>query len=123
MALVMKIKKGIFKALYLIMRASDQDSPQAAVEAIDRDTVEIFCKTLRSELLDTSKPFSKQYLQMLVKEIILKDGTALIRGGYFPLAGAIRYSAEKKKPITAKSVIGFNSIWRPRDDSNVRPLP
>ena len=103
--------------------ASYQDSPQAMVEAIDRTIVDEFCQTLRAELLDTAKPFSKQYLQLLVREIVLKDGTAVIRGGRRPLAGAIRYSAEKKNPITAKSVIGFNSCWRPRDDSNVRPLP
>jgi len=100
-----------------------QDSPQAQAESIDKKQVEEFCATLKKELLDTSKPFSKQYLQLLVKEIILKDGVARIRGGYRPLAGVIRCGAEKKNPITAKSVIGFNSEWRPRVDSNDRPLP
>ena len=103
--------------------ANYQDSPQAVVDAIDRREVEEFCATLKRDLLDTSKPFSKQYLQQLVKEIVLTDGVARIRGGHRPLAGAIRLSAEKKNPITSKKVIGFNSVWRPRDDSNVRPLP
>ena len=100
-----------------------QDSPHAIVETIDRREVEGFCARLREQLLDTSKPFSKQYLQQLVKEIVLTDGVARIRGSHRPLAGAIRLSAEKKNPITEKKVIGFNSVWRPRDDSNVRPLP
>ena len=78
---------------------------------------------LRNELLDTTKPFSKEYLQLLIKEVILKDGVATIRGGYRPLAGAIRWAAEKKNPTAANAVIGFNGEWRPRDDSNVRPTP
>jgi hypothetical protein len=73
-----------------------QDSPQAVVDAIDKREVEDFCATLKKELLDTSKPFSKQYLQQLVKEIDLTDGVARRRGGRRPLAGAIRLSAEKR---------------------------
>ena len=88
------------------------DSPMAVVDAIDKREVEEFCTTLKRDLLDTTKPFSKQYLQQLVKEIILKDGVARIRGGHSPLAGAIRCSAEKKNPITGKKVIGFNGVWR-----------
>jgi cysteine sulfinate desulfinase/cysteine desulfurase-like protein len=53
----------------------------------------------------------------LVKEIVLTDGVARIRGGHRPLVGAIRLSAEKKNPITSKKVIGFNSVWRPLADA------
>ena len=97
--------------------SSYQDSPLAVVDAIDKREVEEFCATLKRDLLDTSKPFSKQYLQQLVKEIVLTDGVARIRGGHRPLAGAIRLSAEKKNPITGKKVIGFNSVWRPIADA------
>jgi hypothetical protein len=41
-----------------------------------------------------------QYLQLLVKEIVLTDGVARIRGGHRRLARAIRLSAEKKNPAT-----------------------
>ena len=95
--------------------SSYQDSPPL-VDAIDKREVEEFCATLKRDLLDTSKPFSKQYLQQLVKEIVLTDGVARIRGGHRPLAGAIRLSAEKMNPITSKKVIGFNSVWRPSDN-------
>ena len=103
--------------------AGYQSSPQAMVESIDMLEVENFCSVLKKELMDTSKPFSKEYLKILVKEIVLKDGVAKVQGSYRPLAGAIRWASEKKNPITAKTVIGFNGNWRPRDDSNVRPLP
>ena len=96
--------------------ATYQVSPEAVVDSIDRKEVEEFCAKLKAELLDTSKPFSKHYLQLLIREIVLTDGTAVVRGGYRPLAGAIRYSTEKKNPTTAKSVIGFNGIWRPVAD-------
>jgi len=39
--------------------------PQAMVDSINRDEVAMFCKLLRERLLDTSKPFSKEYLQLL----------------------------------------------------------
>lgn len=97
--------------------AGYQDSPQAVLDTIDRQEVEEFCAALKRELLDTSKPFSKQYLQQLVNEIVLKDGVARIRGGHRNLAGAIHLSAERKNPITSKKVIGFNRVWRPVADA------
>ena len=103
--------------------ANYQVSPHAVVDSIDSKEVDEFCATLRKTLLDTSTQFSKQYLQLLVKEIILKDGVARIKGGYRPLAGMIRFGAKPKNPTTAKAVIGFNREWRPRVDSNDRPLP
>lgn len=97
--------------------ASFQTSPRAVVESLDARVVEAFCSKLRNELLDTTKPFSKEYLQLLIKEVILKDGVATIRGGYRPLAGAIRWAAEKKNPTAANAVIGFNGEWRPLVDA------
>ncbi len=98
--------------------ASYQSSPQAIVAEIDSKVVNEFCATLRRELLDTTKPFSKQYLQLLVREIVLKDGVARIKGSNHSLAGAIHLRGKKKNPITASAVIGFNSVWRPLPDLN-----
>ncbi len=46
--------------------------------------------------LDTSKPFSKQYLQQLAKEIVLTDGIARIRGSHHTLAGTKNCRRKKK---------------------------
>ncbi len=51
--------------------------------------------------LDTSKPFSKQYLQQLAKEIVLTDGIARIRGSHHTLAGT-KNCRRKKNPITSE---------------------
>lgn len=103
--------------------ASYEHSPQAVVDSIDKEEVASFCKVLRERLLDTSKPFSKEYLQLLVKEIVLNGDSVRIKGGNMSLVGAIKFTASKKKLSTPCEVLNFNKDWRPRDDSNVRPLP
>lgn len=65
-----------------------------------------------------SKPFSKEYLQLLVKEIVLNGNSVRIRGGYTSLAGAIKFAAKKKKLSTPGEVLNFNSGWRPKDNGN-----
>ncbi|MEI6305901.1 MAG: recombinase family protein [Deltaproteobacteria bacterium] len=96
--------------------ATYQVSPKAIVDAIDKTEVEEFCAKLREELLDTSKPFNKEYLQLLVKEIILTDGVAKVSGGTRQLAGAIKWTAQKKNPVHSKRVIGFNAGWGAEDE-------
>ena len=71
-------------------------SPKAMVDSIDKEEVATFCELLRERLLDTSKPFSKEYLQLLVKEIVLNGDSVRIKGGYASLAGAIKFTAKKK---------------------------
>ena len=97
--------------------ASYEHSPQAMVDSIDRDEVATFCKLLRERLLDTSKPFSKEYLQLLVKEIVLDGDSVKIKGGYASLAGAIKFTAQKKKLSTPGEVLNSNSVWRPLADA------
>ncbi|MDD2540634.1 MAG: recombinase family protein, partial [Desulfuromonadaceae bacterium] len=103
--------------------ANYKQSPQAVVDSIDKDEVTSFCKLLRERLLDTSKPFSKEYLQLLVKEIVLNGDSVRIKGEYTSLAGAIKFTGKKKKLSTPGEVLNFNNDWRPRVDSNDRPLP
>jgi hypothetical protein len=98
-------------------------SPKAMVDSIDKEEVATFCSLLRERLLDTSKPFSKEYLQLLVKEIVLNGDSVRIKGGYASLAGAIKFAAKKKELSTSGEVLNSNSDWRPQVDSNDRPLP
>ena len=57
---------------------------------------------LRERLLNQDSAFSKEYLQLLVREIELKDNQATVRGSYRSLVGAIKFAAEKKKLSTSK---------------------
>lgn len=94
--------------------ANYQLSPKALVETIDPDEVKRWSKMLREKLLDTESGFSKEYLQLLIKEIVLTGKEVLVSGDTRALVGAIRFTAEKKNPTTAKTVIGFNEVWRRR---------
>ncbi|MEI6208337.1 MAG: hypothetical protein WCP20_16270 [Desulfuromonadales bacterium] len=71
-------------------------SPQALVDSIDPDEVKVFAGLLREKLLNRDTTFSKEYLQLLVREIELKDNQATIRGSYRSLVGAIKFTAEKR---------------------------
>lgn len=101
--------------------ASHQQSPQALVDSIDLEEVKMFAGLMRQRLLDQNTPFSKEYLQLLVKEIVLKGNQATIKGSYKSLVGAVRFTAEKKNLSTPDEVLRFNDVWRARQDSNLRP--
>jgi DNA invertase Pin-like site-specific DNA recombinase len=103
--------------------AGYEHSPQAVIDSIDKDEVASFCAVLRDGLLDTSHPFSKELLQLLVNEIVLTGNNIKVKGGYVPLVGAVKLMAQKKKLSTPQEVLSFNKVWRPRVDSNDRPLP
>ncbi len=77
-----------------------------------------FCAVLREKLLVTSQPFSKEYLQLLVKEIVLTGNIVTVKGGYIPLVGAVKFTSQKKKLSTHQEVLSFNSDWRPLPDLN-----
>ena len=95
-----------------------EHSPQAVVDSIDKEEVASFCAVLREKLLDTSQPFSKEYLQLLVNEIVLTGNSVTVKGGYVPLVGAVRFTAQKKKLSTPQEVLNFNKDWRPLPDLN-----
>lgn len=73
---------------------------------------------LCEKLLDTSQPFSKEYLQLLVNEIVLKGNSMTVKGEYIPLADAVKFTAQKKKLSTPQEVLSFNNDWRASDDYN-----
>lgn len=98
-----------------------QYSPKASVDTIDSKDVDNWCGLLREKLLDPKSGFAKEYLQLLIKEIVLTKNEVKVSGDSRALVGAIKFRAEKINPTTANSVIGFNKVWRAWRDSNSRP--
>lgn len=68
-----------------------QLSPQAAVDSISDKDVEFWCEMLREKLLDTQSGFSKDFLQLLVREIVLTKNEVKVFGNPLALAGAIKF--------------------------------
>ncbi len=101
--------------------ANYQLSPKMLVDTIDPEEVKRWSELLREKLLDTTSGFPKEYLQLLIKEIVLTGKEVRVSGDSRALVGAIRFAAETKNPITSKKVIGFNDVWRAWSDSNARP--
>ena len=101
--------------------AAYEHSPEAFIDSIDKEEIRQFTTTLRQRLLDSSTPFSKEYLHLMVKQIELKENQVKVVGSYRSLAGAIKFAAEKKNLSTSQKVLRFNSDWRARTDSNGRP--
>lgn len=98
-----------------------EDSPKTVVDSINQQEVKAFANLLREWLLDTTTGFSKEYLQLLVREIELKGNQATVKSSYFSLVGAIKFAVETKNLSTPKEVLRFNSDWRAWRDSNSRP--
>lgn len=82
-----------------------------------QEEVASFCAVQREKLLDTSQPFSKEYLQLLVNEIVLTGNSVTVKGGYIPLVGAVKFTEQKKKLSTPQEILSFNSDWRPLADA------
>jgi hypothetical protein len=77
--------------------ASYEQSPQQMVDSIDKGEVASFCSQLRERLLDTSKPFSKEYLQLLVKEIVLDGDSVKIQRRIYITGGGDKVYVQKKE--------------------------
>lgn len=99
---------------------------QTALEALaDKVFIPARVAAMLTELkqrIAGDEPFSKEYLQLLVKEIVLNGNSVKIGGGYASLAGAIKFAAQKKKLSTPGEVLNFNSVWRPLADA-LRTFP
>jgi site-specific DNA recombinase len=94
------------------------DSPQATMDAIDNNLVKTFCDEARKKLSDPSSKFTKEYLQLLVSEIVVTGDEVKIKGNYSALVGAVKFSAKKKNLSTKEEVLRFNQEWRPLPDLN-----
>jgi hypothetical protein len=82
------------------------------VDTIDNEEEKRWSELLREKLLDTTSGFPKEYLQLLIKEIVLTGKEVRVSGDSRALGRAIRFAAETKNPTTSKKVIGFNDNWR-----------
>lgn len=78
--------------------------------------VNTFAKTLKAKLLANDSALAKSYLNLLVDEIIVKDGAATIKGSYGALAHAA--AIDKIKAGHSKQVPTSIHDWRARRDSN-----
>jgi site-specific DNA recombinase len=78
--------------------------------------VNAFAKTLKAKLLAKDSALAKSYLNLLVDEIIVRDGAATIKGSYGALAHAA--AIDKIKAGHPKQVPTSMYDWRARRDSN-----
>jgi len=75
-----------------------------------------FAKTLKAKLLAKDSALAKSYLNLLVDEIVVRDGAATMRGSYRALANAV--AMDKIKVGHLKQVPTSISDWCAQRDSN-----
>ena len=112
--------KGAREALFIELAGVRRDTSLPAGEYLRASQVEVFGKVLREKLLAAGSPLAKSYLNILVDEVVIQDGTATIRGSYAALAETMH---KIKVGNLNDQVPTFNLDWRARHDSNVRLLP
>jgi site-specific DNA recombinase len=81
--------------------------------------VEVLGKVLRQKLLVNGSPLAKDYLNILVDEIVVEDKTATLKGSYAALAQTLQ---KIKMGNLNNQVPSFIPSWCARSDSNARPL-
>jgi site-specific DNA recombinase len=81
--------------------------------------VEVLGKVLRQKLLVNGSPLAKDYLTILVDEIVVEDKTATIKGSYAALAQTLQ---KIKMGNLNNQVPSFIPSWCARRDSNPPPL-
>ena len=100
----------------ILLEMAGHKRRQAMPEVKPRQ-VDLFCKALRSKLLDRSSGFGKEYLRRLVGEIRLTGNQAEISGSKATLAFAVT----QMKTGTSLEVPAFVSAWLPDLGSNQGP--
>jgi hypothetical protein len=63
------------------------------------------------------KRIAKDYLQLLVSEIVLTKNEVKFKGRYGAFVGAVKFVAKKKNLSTSEEVLRFNQDWRPLADA------
>jgi hypothetical protein len=87
------------------------------MDSIDTALVKTFCEEARKKLTDPTSKLAKDYLQLLVSEIVLTESEVNFKGKYGALVGAVKFSAEKMNLSTSDEVLRFNQEWRPLADA------
>ena len=80
--------------------------------------MDVFGKVLRKKLLAKASSLAKNYLNILVDEIVVQDKTATIKGSY----GTLAETMQKIKMGNLNQVPSFMVDWCARRESNPRPL-
>ncbi len=101
----------------MLEMASLRGRQEIPVNAITPKRVDEFAKALRAKLLDRSSSFGKQYLRLLVDQIVISGKCAEITGSYANLARVLVEPTSKRRLGTI-TVPSFIPKWRPVGDSN-----
>ena len=99
----------------LIQLAAVRREQSFPADQLKASHVNTFAKTLKAKLLAKDSALAKSYLNLLVDEIIVKDGAAIIRGSYGALAHAA--TIDKIKAGHLKQVPTSIPDWCARRDS------
>ena len=110
-----KVKR---EALFIELAGVRRDHSLSAVKHIKASQVDVFGKVLRKKLLAKGSPLAKNYLNILLDEIVVQDKTATIKGSY----GALAETMQKIKMGNLNQVPSFMVDWCARRESNPRPL-
>ena len=97
--------------------ATTKTRPELPMKQINNEQIALFTETVKAKLVRNDSAFTKRYLQLLMSEIRVKGGVALIEGSNSTLAHAIAGI----KMGTLEGVPRSITNWRARRESN--PLP
>ncbi|WP_425429689.1 recombinase family protein [Desulfuromusa kysingii] len=89
---------------------------ESELDQLGPKNVDLFRKSLKTKLMDSSSNFGKNYLKLLIKEIVVDGKEVRITGSYAALVGAL----EKTKAGNSPGVPTFGVVWLPLLGSNQR---
>ena len=96
-------------------------SEAVMISRIDKTQVNAFTGMVQRKLMDRASKFPKDYLRLLVHEVVLTGNTVRLIGDSTSLASMVKVAAESKKLSTPEGVLSFSKDWRAWRDSNSRP--
>lgn len=100
----------------LIERARLERKKEISLQKINSDYIEVFCRALKEKMRDGSSHFGRDYMRLLLDEIVVEEKEIVVRGQYPNLIGTIA-----KKLDTLSGVPSFGVNWLPGTDSNRQP--
>ena len=106
------------KEVILIDMSNVRRQQEVPWRKITPKRVDAFTAALRSTLLDQRTAFAKEYLRLLVDEIVVDGKVAEVRGSKASLAEAVLNAGSSRERGTAVTVPTFVPEWRPLGDSN-----
>jgi site-specific DNA recombinase len=100
----------------LLERSAMERNKEIPFKELNKDRVVAFCLALREKIRDKGSHFGREYLRLLLDEIVVDGREVVVRGQYRNLIGAI-----KEKLGNSKRVPSFVTNWLPGTDSNHQP--